>query len=295
MIKNVICTGIFFLSLAGAAVYGQEPVDLAALREAGLKNETLGRFLAQNLNGSRAAPQVDANLLSRLAAYGGDDLAAAYLELDRATANLPARDFSPEVVGQLMASRVAPENLSQLLSAEAARYQAPSAGSGDTVKPSVKAEPIMAPPLPPARTTKVEIPAAPAAPAHQILPPASPKRPETAYQDLRPGQAADPGSRLPLPYDTYDIRRQKADGPWMGVTERELPDGHIYEVNSIGTAKLVGLEVLSRPTGHKVYRYYTGNPDNPRAITYSTEPEQAQRSREDLEIILSDKNSRYYQ
>ena len=92
------------------------------------------------------------------------------------------------------------------------------------------------------------------APAPAVRIPAAPR-----YQDLRPGQSADPGLALPPPPVPFDIRRQKTDGPWLGVTERELEDGRLVEVHVSGSARLLGQEVISRPTGHKIYRYYIGD------------------------------------
>ena len=282
--KKILLIAALCLSLAGSGLQAQEPTDITAMRDAGLTDETLGRFLAQNLDGNRVAPQVDSHLLSRLAGYGGNDLAAAYLELDRATAHLVSRDFSPEVVAQLMESGMEASDLVQLLKTEAASSPAPVA------RPEKAAKTIPGtPPLPPQKTAKATAPSViqPSVPVRPVSAPVSPRRSEMGWQDLRPGQAADPASRLPLPYSTYDIRRPKSNGPWMGVSERELPDGHVVEVNTIGDANTIGQEVLSRPTGHKVYRYYSGNPSDPRAIRSSTEPEQEQRNREDLQIIFS--------
>jgi hypothetical protein len=118
---------------------------------------------------------------------------------------------------------------------------------------------------------------APAAPAPVAATPPKPR-----YQDLRPGQAADPGSPLPPPPVPFDIRRQRTDGPWMGVTERELADGHLVEVHVNGSARVLGQEVISRPTGHKVNRYYSGRPDAP---VSGEDPAQAERNLEILKII----------
>ena len=115
----------------------------------------------------------------------------------------------------------------------------------------------------------------------------TPSRFQTGYQDLRPGQSADPALRLPPPPVPYDIRRQRTDGPWLGVTERELADGHLVEVNLSGSAQFLGQEVISRPTGHKVYRYFTGRPDDPRS---GTDPAQAWKNREELMIIHGGRN-----
>jgi hypothetical protein len=50
----------------------------------------------------------------------------------------------------------------------------------------------------------------------------------------------------------------------MGVEEVVKPDGHVYEVNSNGRKDRAGFEVLSRPSGHKVYRYFSGRTDKTR-------------------------------
>lgn len=306
MKKLVISIIMFILPLtAPAAAEAQEPVDLEIMREAGLSSETLGRYLAQNLGVDRAAPPVDANLLTRLGRYGGDPLARAYLDLDKRTVHLPAREFSPEVVDQLMLSGVEPEALTKLLNDEAARYAAASSGSAIAAAGSVISGTL----APPAGDRPAEAPSAPRAPVRPVMTakavppepqvrfqndaPRSPARPEAGFQRLRPGQAADPGSPLPLPHSTYDIRYQRMDGEvrdqrrsgvWMGVRERELPDGHVAEVNTIGDAAFMGQEVYARPSGHQVYRYFTGNPDNPRS---GADPRQEQRNREDLNIIFS--------
>ena|GEM_PF-3139561 len=114
-------------------------------------------------------------------------------------------------------------------------------------------------------------------------PPAPVARIPSAYQDLRPGQPADPALPLPPPPVPFDIRRQRTDGPWLGVTERELADGRLVEVHVSGSAQFMGQEVISRPTGHKVYRYYIGQPDAPRS---GSDPAQDERNREDLRIIF---------
>lgn len=326
MKKLIISVSLAIILLAApAAAQAQEPIDLMTMQEAGLSSETLGRYLAQNLGGQRAAPPVDANLLTRLAQYGGDPLARAYLDLDRQTTHLATREFSPEVVGQLMASGVSPDELIKLLNNEAARYAAgeptiaaagsmissqpvvaPSAGDQPTVAPTAPKAPAqtvaVAPPLPPASPSpQMTAQVRPAEPQvrYQSNAPQAPARPQLGFQQLRPGQAADPGSPLPLPYSTYDIRNQRLDGDiraqkrsgnWMGVQERELPNSHVVEANTIGDTALMGQEVYARPSGHQVYRYYTGNPDNPQS---GADPRQEQRNREDLQIIYQN-NDRHY-
>lgn len=302
--KNIIITICFCLSAmlaAPLAAQAADPINLESLQDDGLSEQIIARFLALNLDGRRAAPQVDVKLLSRLGRYGGDDLAKAYLELDAKSAHLPSRDFSPEVVDQLMTNGVPPANLKEILLSEAGRFDAePAPSAGETKEPPKKkaGKTIYAPPLPPLRTAESQVPEQPRAVAAPAPAPASQteysshRRPQLAYQDLRPGQAADPGSRLPLPYSTYDIRHPRNKGPWMGVTERELPDGHVVEVNVAGDSSLVGQEVISRPTGHKVYRYYSGRPDSPSSMV--EDEQQLRRNREDLEIIFSDSKGRRY-
>ncbi len=286
------------------AAPAQEPVDLTTLTQAGLSPDTAGRFLAQNLDPTRQAAPVDAKLLARLGQYGGDGLASAYLDLDKATLNRPYRDFSPEVVEQLMNTNMEAGELQALLGSEAARVatrgEAPAVSAPG---PAVAARPaasgsLMPPPLPPEAPPVVAAPAAPPAPAPRDIASPVPARPRMAavspparvqpgYQALRPGQSADPSLPMPPPPYTYDIRRQQFDGPWMGVTERELPDGHVVEANTVGYASQVGQEVLSRPTGHEVYRYYAGNPDRPRS---GADPAQEWKNREDLWIIFGSRD-----
>jgi hypothetical protein len=65
----------------------------------------------------------------------------------------------------------------------------------------------------------------------------------------------------------------------MGVTEEVKPDGHVYEVNSNGQRQSQGFEVLSRESGHKVHRYFSGqtdrtvNPENNRDYDYDYDEE----------------------
>ena len=144
---------------------------------------------------------------------------------------------------------------------------ASQAGATDPVSPDPK-------------PSQIQPSAAPMAPAPVVR---TPVRPEQGYQDLRPGQAADPALRLPPPPVPYDIRRQRTDGPWLGVTERELADGHLVEIHVSGSAQVLGQEVISRPTGHKVHRYYTGRPEAPIS---GSDPAQDKRNLEKLKIIF---------
>lgn len=96
------------------------------------------------------------------------------------------------------------------------------------------------------------------------------------------GQAADPVKGPPPPPGPFEVRRQRTDGPWLGVTERELADGHLVEVHANGSARVLGQEVVARPGGRAVYRYHSGRPNAPRS---GADPAQEERNREDLRII----------
>jgi len=293
-IALILTLGLILAAASAPAAPAGEPTDLAAMQEAGLSPENIGRFLSQNLS-QRAAPQMDGQLLIKLAQYGGDPLATAYLDLDKASAQQKNRDFSPQVVEQLMSAGTPPAELNLILAEEAARATFKDQPKAALMPPPLPPQAIQAPPAAtdPPQMTAMAPPAVRYPDSPRLVEPARPR----GFQDLRPGQAADPASRLPLPYSTYDIRQNRQDGDirrinqpagssggWMGVTERELPDGHVVETNSIGQIQQVGQEVYARPSGHQVYRYWTGNPDN----TYSgADPRQEQKNREDLHIIFS--------
>lgn len=307
--KRALIALFFIISITSVAIASAgDPVDLEEMQKAGLSSEAIGRFLAQNLATSRVVPPMEAKLLTELATYGGDSLAQAYLDLDKRTAHLASRDFSPEVVEQLIKNKVPPQELAALLKAEPgapAPMEASPAAAKPATPPQANSSPGV-PPLPPtaAAVAEAQVIAAPASPGQpsEAAPdeskPAAPARQarrapeEPGFQQLRPGQAADPGSPLPLPYSTYDIQNDRRDGQvrpqtrsnqWMGVEERELPDGHVVEKNTIGDTSVMGQEVYSRPSGHKVYRYFSGHPDEP----YSgADPAQERRNREDLNTIF---------
>ncbi|UQZ88799.1 hypothetical protein C4J81_06110 [Deltaproteobacteria bacterium Smac51] len=341
-LKKLILAAIMTLSLSVPAA-ASDPVDLVSLQEKGLSPETIGRYLAQNLDSTRIAPQVNADLLSRLGEYGGDELAASYLNLDKQTAHLQRRDFSPEVVEQLLKSDIGAANMKKVLDGEAVKAASAASSAAPVPAPPVAmsapptppqapvaiAESDLAPPVlssareaaaamavPPAPVAAIPAPSQPPAgfestapPAAKLAPPAmpslsiAPSAPQVAaprvaapvveapqapaqpqrFQNLKPGQAADPGSKMPPPLDTYEIRQPSANSPWMGVTERELADGHRVEVNTMGNPAMVGQEVFNRPSGHKVYRYHSGNTGQPAPMT---DPVQERKNREDLQIIF---------
>ena len=310
-------SALILAPLAQAANEGA--TDLLKLKEAGLSEETLSRFLAQNLS-DRAAPQIDPKFLARVGQYGGDHLARTYLELDKLSSREKNPKFSQNSVDRMIKAQTPPAEIQMILGEEIARYESENKRAS--------AQPLMPPSLPPSASAEADAAVgagfsapSPAASASQLqaapetsvarlnkpVDPqimVSPRLPEAAprpagYQDLRPGQAADPASRQPLPYSTYDIRsnrqagdlrRHNPDGPWMGVVEKELPDGHVVEAHSIGYGRQVGQEVYSRPSGHKVYRYFTGNPDAPHS---GADPRQEAINRDQLNIIYQSRPAGY--
>ncbi|MDL2259816.1 hypothetical protein LJB99_02925 [Deltaproteobacteria bacterium OttesenSCG-928-K17] len=309
--KNIIITACFIIATfltAAPALASQDPADLMEMEKAGLSSATISRFLSQSLTDGRKAPPISAKLLTRLGRHGGDHLAKTYLDLDKASAHLASPDLTPAMIDRMMSAKIPPSEMQLIIGEEIAKLEAaqkqakaplmppslpPAAGEVDIVSPSEIMAAAMAPapaPAPAPREAAVPMPAAVDISSPR-LPQAQPR--PAGFQDLRPGQAADPASRLPLPHSTYDIRsnRQYGDvrrhnpgGPWMGVVEKELPDGHVVEANSIGQTSAVGQEVYSRPSGHKVYRYYTGNPDAP----YSgADARQEQINRDNLNTIFS--------
>ncbi len=333
------------LTLSAAPLEAQkEPIDLVSLQQAGLSSRSLGRFLAQNLDAERLAPQIEPAFLVGLAAYGGDDLAAAYLELDRATAHLAQRDFSPELIGQLMDAKMEPDKLSDLLRRQAGLFQKPvpsglaeeteaaglSQAEPQSLAPTERPRPVQPPQAPslkaaqtvgqaasgdpsavwpketPARRDLIPAspepprvrperqspplvqaePAAAASAAPAPAKPLSPRAPQLPPQELRPGQKADPARPLAEDRGPYEHRQAPEQGPWLGVDQRRLPDGHAVEIHRLGDGSQMGQTVESRPSGAKVQRYYVGQPDEPRSIRSSSDPEQDRRNREQLELIL---------
>ena len=282
-------TLLTFTTTLGAA-NDYEPTDLAMLQGAGLSDETIGRYLAQNLDAGRKSPPIESSLLAALGHHGGDSLVSSYLKFDATTAKHPSREFSPEVIGYLIKSGIPSDELKSIFALESTLAKNQAAAIPKTVTTILPPASETTPPAPPAAPTVQPTKQATKAPTPpNMASVASPSRPEMGFQNLRPGQAADPAKRMAPPLSTYDIRRQPQDtGTWMGVTERMLPDGHIVEVNSVGRTAKVGQEVLSRPSGHKVYRSYTGNPDQP----YSGEDlQQRQINQDNLGIIFGGSNN----
>jgi hypothetical protein len=255
-----------------SSIWAAEPVDLAELGRQGLGEASRRIIVTQSL-AQRARPPLDLEFVKELAAYGGDDLALAYLEMDAATAKSAESPLPPTSARNMMAAGLAPadliafsKSLNPKLNNDDAEAQGglagPPAGAAVTEVMTV-AE---------ADTTTVA-PTAPAAPKFEGQPngPGRPHQPQANFnkpKDLRrvpqtlvPGQKADPSRPLPEAPGPYWTRAPKGHETFMGVTETVKADGHRYEVNTNARGGRLGQEVLSRPSGHKVVRYFSQSPE----------------------------------
>ncbi|MDR1546342.1 MAG: hypothetical protein LBU12_06455 [Deltaproteobacteria bacterium] len=303
--------GAAWLWGAGAAA-AAETVDLSELGARGLSQRSREIIVVQALS-PRARPPLEMGFVMDLAAYGGDELALAYLEMDAASAQQSSSPLPADRVKALMSSGVPAEDVKKIVAS--ARTQAQSAPlftalAGSAAVASVAAsdqpagsaaaapdQPVVAPAAPqapaPPRTAgggaftvedlmpspaaedwgeavKGAGPSAPIVAAVEAAPalvaaPLAPVKPPTAAelrkvpQTLAPGQSADPSRPLPAapgPYYTREPRSQ--GGLWMGVRDEIKPDGHRVETHANGRQGLQGQEVLSRASGRKVYRHFSG-------------------------------------
>ncbi|MDR1487383.1 MAG: hypothetical protein LBT62_05255 [Deltaproteobacteria bacterium] len=79
-------------------------------------------------------------------------------------------------------------------------------------------------------------------------------------QVLYPGQQADPARPMPENPGPYWTREPQANHTFfMGVVDEVKADGHRYEVHTNGKRGVMGQETLTRGSGHKVYRYFSGD------------------------------------
>jgi hypothetical protein len=99
----------------------------------------------------------------------------------------------------------------------------------------------------------------PALPVSESTGKAAPVNIRKVPQVLAPGQQADPARPMPVAPTPYSVREPGENEFWMGVREETKPDGHRVEVNTNGQKMFLGDEVLSRPSGRKVHRYYSGS------------------------------------
>jgi hypothetical protein len=235
----------------------------------------------------RARPPLEISFVLQMAEYGGDALAKAYLEMDARTNKMERSPLTPEAMRNLMSSGLTVEDLLLLINSAGQSFPTAQASISEASGPSVLVtEGTNAPrpiedPLPPL------VPATSPTPYHAMIAVTGPQIPgmsgfsgptvpqaatyQTASaareidwrkvpQVLYPGQQADPARPMPEAPGPYWTRQPGPnDTFFMGVTDEIKDDGHRYEVHTNSHRGVMGQEVLTRPSGHKVYRYFNGN------------------------------------
>jgi hypothetical protein len=258
------------LGLAGPAL-AADPLDLNELKSKGLGEKSREIIVTQSL-AKRARPPLEIEFIEELAAYGGDVLAQAYLEMDAATHDQKTSPLPPTSMKNMMAAGLTPAELVKFTQSvnPKAHENEPSEAALAKSGPMVTAMSVAS------NTDRpVEAPLAPSNPEFDqsvsaAAPPQKPAIPKP--QDLRkvpqtlyPGQQADPARPLPEAPGPYWSRAPKGHETFLGVTETVKADGHRYEVNANAKGGRLGQEVLSRPSGHKVVRHYSMAPERAQA------------------------------
>ncbi|MDR1608136.1 MAG: hypothetical protein LBT38_06980 [Deltaproteobacteria bacterium] len=256
----------FLASLLIFSLFSQAPLlaevmDLNKWAKAGLPESIRQKMVIQSLS-HRARPPLSGDFLLEMVRYGGENLALSYINMDSATAQEPQAPLTPEVVKRLMGSGVPRADLEMVINAA---QKSGSDQSATLVAPIVapvpeELRPVVEEEVKPYKPAPVVAPARPEPPKAEPLP--TPSQLRKIPQTLVPGQPADPSRPLPPNPSPYHIREPKgSNGVFLGVQEVKKPDGHVYQVNSNGRQGLQGYEVLSRPSGHKVYRHHSGRTD----------------------------------
>jgi hypothetical protein len=253
---------VLFLTLTPLAA---QVMDLEKWAQAGMPESIRQKMVIQSLS-HRARPPLTGEFLLEMVRYGGENLTLSYLNLDSATAQQAQAPLSPEVVSRLMSSGAPRADLEMIINA--ANRGAERAPEAPVVTP-VGLRPVteeIVEKLGPETVNPTSV-VAPSAPQIPHAPPTVSPAPTSVDlrkvpQTLAPGVPADPSRPMPPDPSPYQIRRPQGNqGVFMGVQEVVKPDGHVYQVNSNGRRGLMGYEVLSRPSGHKVYRYHSGRTD----------------------------------
>ncbi|MDR1086207.1 MAG: hypothetical protein LBP22_15460 [Deltaproteobacteria bacterium] len=258
---------IFVLGLPVSLAQGAEEVmDLEIWAQVGMPESLRQKMVIQSLS-HRARPALSGDFILKMVRYGGENLALSYVQLDNDTAMENQAPISPQVMERLMDSGVPRSDIEKIIQAAQSGGALNSQPAAAVVPESLarKAE-ITQEDLEPIETVPPEAPAAPRAP--KIYPaPKFAEEPSKASmrkvpQILYPGVPADPARPMPPQPGPYEIRKPRgSEGLYMGVTEAVKPDGHVYQVNSNGRRESQGFEVLSRPSGHKVHRFFSGRTD----------------------------------
>jgi hypothetical protein len=290
--KAAILAALLTLAFCCQALAVQ-PLDLAELGRRGLGQKSRDIIVTQALT-VRARPPLEIGVVLEMAAYGGDELARSYLEMDAKTNQMAESPLPPRSVRNLIAAGIPAEEIKAMIESAAgsdssqAEKPAPIASSpavAETLSVAASDQPAEAPQAPyepyrPSFTVEDIAPApapAPASPFASVkeaiapappAPPAVPQPPSPADlrkvpQSLAPGQSADPARPLPEPPGPYWTRMPEPGKRFMGVTDVVKADGHRYEVHTNARTGYLGQEVLSRASGHKVIRHFNSRPEPP--------------------------------
>ncbi len=303
LIKNLLLLSLISLILSSPAWAVNDPLDLATLKKSGLSQNSISRFIAQNLEKGRLTPPLEAKFMTSLAKYGGDDLVASYLAFDEKNALIDKSAINPAMIEEMVKNDLGLDNIKTILDGEVHKIdmgqidntidsKEQTATAASSVDDNQKQAQEAAAATLPAASPQAAPDNNSAQNSNTAAVPAGPKTPgyhHDMYYSLKPGQAADPAQLLPPEVQVAPIRSQSEPGPWMGVKERQLPDNHRYEVNTSGDTSLLGQEVLLRPSGDKVYRYHIGKPDSPQS---GADPRQEAINQEQLNTIFSGKNQK---
>jgi hypothetical protein len=276
-ISPVFLAFFAFAGFMAASQLAAQVLDLEKLAKSGLPESVRERMVVQSLS-QRARPPLEGEFLLEMVRYGGEGLALKYMSLDSATANEAEAPLSPAVMSRLMKSGTPRADLEKIV--EIAGGVAEVDSKPVPVPPAlVKVSEVTVTDLPPvknqaqAENPLVESPvASPKSPkTPEYVPAPVINRPPTREelrkipQTLIPGVPADPARPMPPSPGPYQIRRPEGSrGVYMGVQEEVKPDGHVYQTNLNGRKEYLGSEVLSRPSGHKIHRYYSGKTDRTR-------------------------------
>ncbi|MDR0547899.1 MAG: hypothetical protein LBI10_00575 [Deltaproteobacteria bacterium] len=261
---------LVFISSASLAA-PEEVLDLEKWAKAGLPAAVRERMVIQSLS-QRARPPLSGDFLLAIVRYGGEGLALRYMSLDSATENQKEAPLSPEVVSRLMSLGAPRADLERII--ELAANQTDPSGPVPTpvaLRPVTEItvenlDPVQTEIAGPQKSPSVQKPLAPEPPP-SFKAATSPTREELRRvpQTLVPGQPADPARPMPPAPGPYQIRKpQGSRGVFMGVQEEVKPDGHVYRINTNGRKEFLGAEVISRPSGHKIHRYFSGRTDQTR-------------------------------
>ncbi|MDR2406028.1 MAG: hypothetical protein LBE27_06625, partial [Deltaproteobacteria bacterium] len=101
-----ICLSLAILIFPSDLKAGPNVLDIQELKGLGLTDTTIEEIVTVSLR-PRARKPLDADFIKLMAAYGGDGLTSAYLELDSLTAAYPNAPIGRDTIQRLIAAKVA--------------------------------------------------------------------------------------------------------------------------------------------------------------------------------------------